>query len=65
MSENVLAELAEWIDPKVIAEAILQELQEQGARPTTENGKSIWLDTLENELPDALRSSVRARFDVG
>jgi len=57
-------QLAEWIDTDVIADAISEELEEQGVIPTLENAKTIWLDVLENELPDALRSSVKARFDV-
>ena len=60
MSEKVLDELAEWIDTSVIAQAILEELEAQEAQPTLENGKTIWLDVLENGLPDALRSSVKA-----
>jgi len=61
---KAVEELAQWIDTTPIAEAILDELQEQQAQPTAKNGKTIWLDVLENELPDALRSSVKARFDV-
>ncbi len=57
-------QLAEWIDTDVIANAISEELEERGVKPTLENAKTIWLDVLENELPDALRSSVKARFDV-
>ena len=57
-------ELAQWIDTTVIAEAILEELEDQGVQPTLENGKTVWLDVLEHELTDALRSSVKARFDV-
>jgi hypothetical protein len=57
-------QLAEWIDTAVIADAISEELEEQGVKPTLENAKTIWLDVLENELPDALRSSVKARFDA-
>ena len=57
-------QLAEWIDTDVIANAISEELEEQGVKPTLENAKTIWLDVLENELPDALRSSVKTRFDV-
>jgi hypothetical protein len=55
-------QLAEWIDTDVIASAIFEELEEQGIEPTLENAKKIWLDVLGNELPDALRSSVKARF---
>jgi len=57
-------DLAQWIETDVIAQAILDELQEQGVEPTLENAKTVWLDVLENELPDALKSSVKARFDV-
>ena len=61
---NAKADLASWIDTSVIAEAIIGELEEQEVQPTLENGRTIWLDVLENELPDALKSSVKARFDV-
>ena len=59
---DVQRELSEWIDTAVIAEAILDELKDQGMDATVDNGKAIWLDVLENELPIALRSSVRARL---
>ena len=55
-------QLAEWIDTDVIVNAISEELEEQGVKPTLENAKTIWLDVLESELLDALRSSVKARF---
>jgi len=61
---SVKHELASWIETDVIAEHILGELEDQGVRPTLENAKTIWLDVLENELCEALRSSVKARFDV-
>ena len=57
-------ELAGWIETDVIAEHILDEMEEQGVQPTLNNAKTIWLDVLENELCEALRSSVKARFDV-
>ena len=57
-------DLAGWIETDVIAEHILEELQEQGVQPTLENAKTIWLDVLENELCEAIRSSVRAKFNV-
>ena len=60
MSDKELAELAEWIDPGVIAKAILQELESQEVKPTVANGRKVWLDVLESELPDGLRSSVKA-----
>jgi len=60
MSE--LDELAEWIDPRVIAEAILQELESQEVEQTVPNGMKVWLDILESGLPDAIRSSIKAIF---
>jgi len=57
-------ELADWIETDVIAEHILEELGEQGVQPTLDSAKTIWLDVLENELCKAIKSSVKARFDV-
>ena len=62
MSEKVLAELAEWIDPRAIAEAILQELESQEVEQTLANGQKVWLDFLGTELPEGLRSSIKAIF---
>ena len=62
MSEKVLAELAEWIDPRVIAEAIIEELESQEVEQTAANGQKVWLDFLESELPEGLRSSIKAIF---
>ena len=55
-----LTELADWIDTSAIAEAILEELEEQGVSPTLENGQKVWLDFLETRLSEGLRSSVKA-----
>jgi len=62
MSNKVLDELAEWIDPRAIAEAILRELESQEVEQTLANGQRVWLDVLESELPDGLCSSVKAIF---
>jgi len=61
---SVKHELAGWIETEPIAEHILDELEEQGCQPTVDNGETVWLDVLENELCQAIRSSVKARFDV-
>ncbi len=61
---SVIDELASWIEADVIAEHIADELEEQGVQPTLENAKTIWLDVLENGLCEAIRSSVKAKFDV-
>ena len=62
MSDKVKEELAQWIDTSVIAEAIADELEEQGIEETFENGKRVWLGFLETELSEGLRSTVRALF---
>jgi len=61
---RIRLELAGWIDADVIAEHILDELEEQGIQPTLDNAKTIWLDVLESELCEAIRSSVKAKFNV-
>ncbi len=62
MSDKVLDELAEWIDPRAIAEAILRELESQEVEQTVPNGMKVWLDFLGTELPEGLRSSIKAIF---
>lgn len=62
MSDKVLDELAEWIDSRAIAEAILRELESQEVEQTLANGQKVWLDFLETELPEGLRSSIKAIF---
>ena len=62
MSNKVVDELAEWIDPRVIAEAILKELESQEVEQTVPNGMKVWLDVLESGLPDAIRSSIKDIF---
>ena len=57
-------ELAGWIETDVIAEHILSEPEDQGIQPTLENARTVWLDVLESELCEAIRSSVKARFDI-
>ena len=59
---RIKRELAGWIETDVIAEHILEELEEQGIQPTLENAKTVWLDVLDKELCHAIQSSVKARF---
>ena len=61
---RIKRELSGWIETDVIAEHILEELEEQGVQPTLENAKTVWLDVLENELCHAIQSSVKAKFDA-
>lgn len=53
-------QLADWIDANVIAENILEALEEEEVEPTFENGQKVWLDFLLTELSDGLESSVNA-----
>ena len=55
---DVQQELADWIDTDVIAEAILDRLEERGAPATLENAKIVWLDVLETELGEAIHQSI-------
>ena len=51
------AELAQWIDDTVIAQVILEELEEEGVSATLENGQEVWLRMLE-ELHHLANSSI-------
>ena len=61
---SVKHKLAGWIDTDVIAEHILGELEDHGIPATFENAETVWLDMLETELCEAIRSSVKAKFNV-
>ena len=39
--------LAKWIDTYVLAELVMDALEEQGVEPTFEKGKEYWLRELE------------------
>ena len=58
-------ELAEWIEPQPLAEAVLETLEEQLAEVTLENAKKLYLDFLETELPRGLSSSLAALIEGG
>jgi len=55
---DIREQLADWIDTDVIAEAILEEMQEWGFPPHLEHAKQVWLRVLESELHDAIRVHV-------
>jgi len=57
---DVKEELACWIHTDVIAELILEGLKEEGAEPTLEYAKKVWLDVLEHELHDAIGNAITA-----
>jgi hypothetical protein len=57
---NIIQELANWLDADVIAELIIDELEEQSEKPTLKYAKNVWLDVLEHELHDAIRNAITA-----
>jgi hypothetical protein len=46
--EEVIKEVADWIDTQVIAEMIVDHLEESGRPVTVQEAKDMWLGTLEN-----------------
>lgn len=63
--EEVQKQVAEALDTDVIAEAILDALEEEKVELTADNANKVWLDILYTELPDALRRSVSALAEKG
>jgi hypothetical protein len=55
--------LAEWIDTLVIAEEIFDHLRAAGLPATYENATKVWLNFLEAEIHEGLRSSCQGLFD--
>ena len=58
-SDEVKAEVAHWIDTTALAEAILDDLAEEGLPPTVENAQKLWLDFLGTELHEGIGSVLR------
>jgi hypothetical protein len=46
--EKLIEEVANWIDPYVIAEMIVDHLEENAEDVTVERCKQVWYQTLEN-----------------
>ena len=46
--DQVINEIADWIDTQVIAEMIVEHLEESGRPVTVQEAKEVWLNTLEN-----------------
>ena len=64
-TEKEVNALVYWFATAALARTILETLDEEGAKPTVQNAKAVWLDFLETELPDGLVKSVRALIDKG
>ena len=46
--EQVIKEIAAWIDTQVIPEMIVDHLEEAGLSVTVEGAKEVWYNTLQN-----------------
>jgi len=46
--EEVIEEIANWIDTQVIAEMIVEHLEETDRPVTVKEAKEVWYGTLEN-----------------
>jgi hypothetical protein len=46
--EQVVKSIADWIDTQVIAEMIVEHLEENDYPVTLEEAQRVWLDTLQN-----------------
>lgn len=58
--KELRAQLSNWIDAGVIADAIIRALEDEQVKADLEKAQAVWLDFLETELPDGLQSSTRA-----
>ena len=44
---DLIDALAKWIEPEVIATAIVEQMDKEGIEYTLDNGQQIWLNHLE------------------
>ena len=58
VNEAVQKELADWIDADVIAEALLEDREANGIKPTFENAEKLWNNILMTELHPAIQSTI-------
>jgi len=67
--QAIKEELAKWIDTTLIAETILDTLNEEeignGSLISVANGQKVWFDVLYQELGDAISRSVKALLNKG
>ncbi|MDP3062344.1 MAG: hypothetical protein Q8O40_03875 [Chloroflexota bacterium] len=60
--DTLVAEVSLWLDPTVIAEAIVDGLEQVEAPMTVEQAKAVWLNVLDFELLPAVKASAKAVF---
>jgi len=58
--DTLEAEISLWLDPMVIAESIVDGLEQVEAPMTVEQAQRVWLCVLETELPDAIKRAAKA-----
>ncbi len=56
--EQVRNEVASWIDTKVLADVVIEELANEDAEIILVNAKKVWLGFLESSLHDGIRIEV-------
>ena len=55
--EKLSEELANWIEQRAIAEAIMRQMQEAGIEPTLNNTQKLWLTFLSMGLQSGLAAA--------
>ena len=58
--QEIIDEVAEWIDTDVIAESIAEELVDCGMKVSLENMRLVWYNILQNALADSAKYAIEA-----
>lgn len=56
-------QLISLVDRRVIADAIIEDMEEEHLPFTFENAKTIWLDVLENRLHPEIKDAIIYKFN--
>ena len=59
---STISAISRWIDTYVIAEQLVESLEDEEIKPTFENAKKLWLDVLATELGLGIEASAKALF---
>lgn len=57
MEKDLQKKIADWIDTGVIADVIIEELEDAGIKPTFANAKKTWLNVLES-LNETVKNNI-------
>ena len=63
-NEQIRDELAKWIDTKVIADIIIEELDKEDVDITFANAQAVWFGVLEIHLHENVQSCVEVLADM-